>query len=91
MPKVTFTMTEVVWIKIKGEKVEHTPEAGKPYLNICPNDGGLVRRFMDFQEKETIFPVSHLSCGGGQFEGLFTAEDAAKIEAWLEEQGAERR
>ena len=91
MPKVTFTSQSVVCIHIKGEKDSSPRRAGEPNLPRCRMDGGLVHRFLDFQKEERVFA---LSMGGrsvvGEYLGFFTAEDAAKIEAWLIEQGGKR-
>ena len=87
MPKVTFRAVPVVCVIIKGEKVEGV----ESNLPLGREDGGLVKRFLAFQGEEKIYPALHGgSSGAGQYVGFFTAENAAKIEAWLLEQGAKR-
>ena len=84
MPKVTFQLTPVVSVIIKGE--------GKNSRRIARDDGGLVLRFLRFQLDEKIFEVIRGgSSGAGVYYGLFTAEDAKKIEAWLLKQGAKHK
>ena len=52
-----------------------------------------VRALLRFLEETRIFPLTKMpgACGGGEYFSFFTAEDAARIEAWLIEQGAERK
>ena len=81
MPKVTFAIKPVVCVTIKGEG-----EDG-PYVR---EDGGLVERFLQFKMDNKLFSgIGMGRCGTGDFLGFFAPEDAAKIRAWLQEQGAE--
>ena len=96
MPNVTFSITTVVCVKIKGEKFEQkfTPNDTTEFSNfpISPNDGGLVRRFLEFQEKEAIHPIiAGGYSGGGGYLGFFSPQDASRIEAWLIEEKATRK
>lgn len=92
MPKVSFKIKPVVCVFIKGEEDNSPLKEGEPNLPCCPNDGGLIRRLFKFETDEKIFPIAKMpeAFGGGTYFGFFTAEDAAKIEAWLFRQGAER-
>ena len=91
MPKVTFTTQPVVCVYIKGEEDNSPLREGEPNLPRCSDDGGLVQRFLKFQMDKRVYPVAKMpsTSGGGVYFGFFTAEDVAKIEAWLLEQGAE--
>ena len=93
MPNVTFSMRTVVCVEIKGEKVEQKfdPNDTTEYSNFptLPNDGGLVRRFLEFLEKEAIYPIILGGySGGGRYQGFFCPQDASRIEAWLIEKKA---
>ncbi|MEK7551988.1 MAG: hypothetical protein AAB534_01080 [Patescibacteria group bacterium] len=86
MPKVTFETIPGVYVSIRGEQKEAPPYP-------VYEDGGLVNRFTSFQLKEGVFRVSGTSgsSGPGYYRGFFSAENAKRIEAWLVEQGAERK
>lgn len=91
MPKVTFTTQPVVCVCILGEEDDSPFVKGEINLPVCPDDGGIVREFLNFQRDEEIYPVAKMPCmsGGGAYFGFFTAEDVVKITAWLLEHEAE--
>ena len=54
------------------------------------DDKGFVKRLLLFMiDNEIYTAIRGGFSGGGMYCGFHTAEDAAKIEAWLREQGAE--
>jgi len=81
MPRVTFSARPVVWINIKGES-----QGGFP---SCPDGGGLYGRLLKFLEESGIFTAIRTPGhgGGGSFGHAFLPGDAAKVVAWLKEQG----
>jgi hypothetical protein len=78
MPVVTFGLTPVVEVKVRGEERD-------PY---CPDDGGLVCKLMQWLWDEQIFstPGGGVT-GGGVYIAKHWPSDAAKIKTWLLENG----
>ena len=82
MAKVTFEMTSVVCIEIKGEGEDGVPKARK--------DNGVVGRFQQFMLDKDIYPaIRGGHAGAGSYCGFFDAEDAKHIKSWLAEQGVD--
>lgn len=82
---VRFTIEPVVLVAVKGE---HKIEDWFP--RTC-EDAGLLERLFGFQVKNRIFPVIRGGYGGpGSYCGIFTSQDAVKIETWLLAEGAKR-
>ena len=89
-PKVTFVATPIVWIEIMGEPASEE-EQRRAALPICPNDGGLVLRLLEFMQKEDIYrAVGAGHSGGGSYSGGFWEPHAKKIIAWLRKEGCGR-
>ncbi len=81
-PKMTFSARPVVCVQVSTKKKAAFPKVA--------DDGGFVHRLLQFIIDNKIFPAIRAGfSGGGMYCGYFEAEDAAKIEAWLREQGAE--
>ena len=79
MANVTFTTLPVVWISIRGER--------RPFPQIA-EDGGLHQRLAEWLTREQIDPIIRSgSAGGGRSYQGYLPEDAAKVTAWLKEQG----
>jgi len=78
----------LVRIELCGERNHepgHDPVLGP--LPRCPDDGGLVGRFLDFLREANISrAVRGGMSGGGEYVGYFTASDAQRIREWLDEQ-----
>lgn len=77
-----FSVTPVVWVSIQftQDTMIHpgTPDAAK----------SVEWRFHDFLGKERLRPaIPSGHSGGGAYSYAFAAEDAAKIQAWLLENG----
>jgi hypothetical protein len=71
----TFSALDVVAIKIRGEGGGH---------GRCPNDGGLVGRFLQWSIEEDVYPLSMGGhSGGGSYLHFYGSEDAEKVKKWL--------
>ena len=80
MSEVKFTTRPVIYISIRGQ------DTGQ---GTYREDGGLVNQFLAFLNKEKITAAVRLGGSGrGKYDGFFVKRDAAKIERWLKEQGA---
>lgn len=80
MATVTFTTREVVWIHIRGDS--RGPGRTR-------DDDGLVSRFLKWCLDEKVYSAVHAGhSGGGSYAGAFWPGDAARVRAWLEENGA---
>ncbi len=77
-PKVTFTSTPVVHVRITVEE-PHTID-----------DDYFIERFYGFLERARCDPVTQGELTKGGWSGGFTAKDATKLEAWLLDQGVEK-
>lgn len=68
-----FSLTPVVWVKVQFTQ---------------DNVKVLELEFHEFMVREKIYPeIRAGSSGGGAYSYAFTAEDAAKIKAWLVAKG----
>jgi len=81
----TFTTENenLVRVTIRGKEIN-----GKK-INSCIlyQDSGLIKKFLKFLLRENIREaVSVGKLGGEMYQGYFTTEDAAKIEAWINDQ-----
>lgn len=85
MPRVTFSLTPVVQVEVRGEP----HPKGFPYL---PTDDGLVSRFVRWLDAERIHPaIPGTVAGQGVYLAFYSAEDAERVAAWLREQGVEEQ
>lgn len=96
MSRPTFSAEVLVRIAIKGVKRERpkTPD-GKWILSdyerqhdlgplpMCPDDQGLCRKLMAWEEEQGIRYVYLLTSGGGSHVALYSVDDASKITEWL--------
>lgn len=80
--KLVYTATAVVWVSVRWEPNEFPK---------VPDDGGLVRRLLDFiNENDIVRPrVGGGVTGVGMFSAPFYAKDAKRVVAWLRENGVE--
>jgi hypothetical protein len=79
-PKVTFSVSTVVAVRIRGE-------GGDGYY--IPDDGGLVGRFQKWCLEEEIHSAIRAGfSGGGGLLGFYFPDDANKIFTWLTSNGA---
>ena len=79
-PKVTATCGKAFYLKIVGE-------GGK--FPRCPDDGGLVRRFVLWSLEHEISSIRGIVFGGGMYEAVYHCDDQDIIEQWLRENGVE--
>lgn len=88
-PRVTVTgVRDLVQIIVRGQPRPSHPPDWPMYL---PDDGGIVRRLLDWTREQGIWPaVVNMSSGGGYHCAFYTSADAERIFAWLAEQGVER-
>lgn len=85
MTKVTFTLNPTVDVTVKGWKDDYD-------LLYTPPDYGFIRRFVKFLEDEHIVPIYPPCRGnGGEHGGIFSVDDAKKIEDWLLKEGAKKK
>ena len=79
-PRVTFSITEIIAVRIRGEKREF-PQV--------PADDGLVGRFLKWCIEQDIgrLPGAGFSGGGGHL-GFYYKDDLPRISAWLAENKA---
>jgi hypothetical protein len=83
-PRVTFSLQPVVRVAILGE--EHYDSRHMSYRA----DGELVARFLKWSARECIYTACRGgTTGSGSHIADYTAEDAARIAAWLREQGVD--
>lgn len=95
MTRPTYSAEVVVRIAIKGVKREHpkTPDGkwllsehekaiGGP-LPMCPDDQGLCRKLMAWEDEQGIRYVYLLTSGGGSHVALYSVDDASRITEWL--------
>lgn len=79
-PAVTYSALDVIFVKIRS--------TGSRGLRLA-DDGGIGTRFLEWTIKERIYSI-----GGGSYsgpdgiQGVYDAECAEKIRAWLKECGA---
>ena len=87
----TFEITPVVRVAIRGRRATRAEEkranVGRAPLDqypLCPIDGGLVGRFLDWAIREEIYPaVTGGTSGGGVHVAYYAAADVERIRAWL--------
>ena len=87
--KVTFKIQQIAHVSVLGE-VDKTPSN----LPRVRKDDGLIGRLCAFMWGNNIYPVKDsigAIFGGGMYIACYDIKDAAKIEAWLLKQGANRR
>lgn len=86
MSAATYGISEhVVRIFVEGE--DAVENRAKGYV---PSWTGLLRRLQDWLDAEKILPVFMSSSGGGMHCGYYSVGDAARIEAWLKDNGGVR-
>lgn len=86
-----FTTAEVVEVVVRvGSGAERKKlEKENPGAMVFPN-GEIVGELLRFIIDSDIRPWRSIVSGGDRYIGLFTWDDAKRIEEWLEEQGAKR-
>jgi hypothetical protein len=91
MPSVTFSVLvdPMVCVTVLGEWPQDVvPDADEEDTTTL-NDGGLVRRLLDFQHRSGIGPAR---VGGfmtlGAYQGFYTPDNAVRVRGWLLRQGA---
>lgn len=80
--KITYTIDPVVRVEIRGEK---DPRGGY-YIR---RDDGLVSRLLQWMLAEKIYSVAGGTIGGGVYLEYHTHENAERIRAWLDANGAQ--
>lgn len=85
MSKVTVEGYEVMWVRITGVKATREEQA-KFDLPLCPDDKGLVHKFLVWMNEHDVLPIRSLTSGGGVYSGLFEIHDGEKAVRWLNEQ-----
>lgn len=74
---------DVVWFSFSGDP----HPKGFPY---CPDDHGLVLKFLKWCTDEKIHsPIRTGMSGGGQYVGAFFRGDAKRVLEWWKEHGVE--
>lgn len=81
MLRNTFSITPAVCIRVKG------PARKDPKTNLFDS---VPLRLQAFLLTNQILPIVHGELDKTEYVGFFTAEDAAKIEAWLREEGRKK-
>lgn len=80
---IQYKTTPCVRVEIKGEK---DPRTDAVYVR---RDGGLVSRLLKWMIAEQIYSVAGGTVGGGVYVEYHTAENAERIRAWLDANGAQ--
>lgn len=82
MPKVTFEITPMVQVYIRGE----LPKDSGGFA--ARRDGGLEKRFIKWCIEHEVFAISGTGGHGGRgsYLGYYSAEDAGRIRVWLLQQ-----
>ena len=87
MSGVFFSVVSVVRIVVRGEMYTQAHKLGL-ISSLRRRDDGLLHRLNEFLHEQEIIPVMvHSRNGCGIHIGYYEAIDAARIQAWLAEQG----
>lgn len=87
-PRVTFSLTPVVKLEIRGEPRDHRHDGGGRPLPTCPDDGGAVGDFGVWKFEKKLYPLFSHASGGGIYVADFAEQDVSAIRQFLVEWGA---
>lgn len=83
MAQITYQLDDVTIVTVLGE-----PQEDRYALR---EDGGLVKRLLQWRLGEGIHPARTFITGPGIHVAAYGRESAQRLAAWLEEQGARKK